>query len=219
MTRTENFDSKLFTEALITSVNSGARNALNEATLKRVGLTPKEYKADINALYRAILTDDEDMIRSLWKFLLDLLDGNFKPTSADVAVMQRAALGIVRKADRIKHDDGRPDELTRAYASIIAPNAFRAMVELILAHRSQKQVVKISDNALIIEEQREKTRKEKQAEKIAKAERRKAEKAKKQAAKAAAQPKEEAKDVLQEQADTLPALEDMPTITEETAKA
>lgn len=219
MTRTENFDSKLFTEALITSVNSGARNALNEATLKRVGLTPKEYKADINALYRAILSDNEDMIQSLWKFLLDLLDGNFKSISADFVVMKRAALGIVRKADRIKHDDGRPDELTGAYGSIVAPNAFRAIVELILANRAQKQVVKISDNVLVTEELREKTRKEKQAEKIAKAERRKAEKAKKKAAKAAAQPKEEAKDVHQEQADALPAMEDMPAITEETAKA
>ena len=194
MTRTENFDAKLYTSALIASINAGESNALNEDTLRRVGLNPKEYKEDINTLYRALRSDNLDLVYSVWRFLVSLLDGKFRVTNIDIELMKRSAMGITRKTAQMWLKNSEPDGQPRELASVTAPASFRAIVELILGYRAQNKVIRILDDTFIVEELREKTRKERRAAKIAKAERRKAEKAKKQAA----QPKEEANDAPQE---------------------
>lgn len=52
----------LFTVALQNSVKSGSVSALNEKTLKACEMNPKDYKDTVNALYRAVLNGNEEMI-------------------------------------------------------------------------------------------------------------------------------------------------------------
>lgn len=158
----------LFTVALQNSVKSGSVSALNEKTLKACEMNPKDYKDTVNALYRAVLNGNEDMIFRVWKYLLSMLEGSHGAHVEDVDVMRRAAMSVRRKADTIKHDDGTPDAKSMAYGSIVAPSQFRSVVEMILAYRSMGQMATVSDNGLKVEEEKSLTRKQKMRAKEAK---------------------------------------------------